>query len=265
MIDLDDAVGRDGTLTEAALAFLEARYVRALQVEDRAHIPASGPVLFVANHPGLVDTLGLFAAIGRRDLKVVALQRPFLATLPNIGARAIFTDANLGRRALAMQTIAEHVANGGCVLTFPAGQIEPDPDIGNALPALDRWPDMTRFVARLTPKTRIVPMAVRGVICPIATGHWLTRFKRTRAERDKLTAALQLIAMVAHDARPTTVSVRIGAPLDAQGIESLHRDVIARMCRLITDGDRAPVQSALADKADRRLDWRSISEGVTVP
>ena len=270
MADLDEAVGCAAALSAPARQFLETRYVRGLAIAGREHIPARGPVLFVANHPGLVDNLALFAAVGRDDLMVVAERRPFLTTLTNIARHLVFVDGNLGRRAMAVQTLADHLRAGGAALTFPAGCIEPDPDIDDrAASALTRWPDITRLVARLAPATQIVPVAVRGVIAPAAAVHWLARIRRTRSERDKLAASLQLIAMVARDARPTSVSVRIGAPLAladfaAQGIDGLHRALIARMCELIVEG-RTSAPSALADKADRRLDWRTVSEGVAAP
>src|SRR5689334_2944000 len=52
MCEFDGAVGQHDLAT-AARRFLETRYVRGLAVAGRARMPAAGPVLFVANHPGL--------------------------------------------------------------------------------------------------------------------------------------------------------------------------------------------------------------------
>ena len=117
----------------------------------------------------------------------------------------------------------------------------------------------------MAPETRIVPVAVRGVIA--AKPHWLARIKRTASERDKRAAALQLVAMVAHGARPTTARVRFGTPLliadFAQNIEGLHNTLIARMGQLIADG-RAAVPTALAATPEERLDWRPANTGVVI-
>src|SRR5262245_45428000 len=77
------------SLRRAALAMLR-RYGVNARVEGpglrlsplgwaTAPIPARGPLLVVANHPGLFDALALFAAIGRDDLTVLATQRHLLA------------------------------------------------------------------------------------------------------------------------------------------------------------------------------------------
>src|SRR4051812_25549798 len=77
MCEWDTDIGQSGALAAPARRFLETRYVSGLASVGRSHIPVRGPALFVANHPGLVDSLALFATIGRDDLKVVAEQRPF--------------------------------------------------------------------------------------------------------------------------------------------------------------------------------------------
>jgi hypothetical protein len=66
---------------------------------------------------------------------------------------------------------------------------------------------------RFARDTKIVPVLVSGVIWERAARHPLTRLKRTRMEREKLAAALQLLAMVARNEKPTTVHVHFAKPL----------------------------------------------------
>jgi len=238
MLEFDDAVGRLSALGDASRRFLQQRYVRDLNVEGRAYVPDEGPVLLLANHPGMVDTISLFAAIGRRDLKIIAQRRPFLESLENTAKHVVFVDDNLGKRVIAAHEVAAHLRGGGAVLSFPAGCIEPDPDLDpDAMASIDAWADSARFIVRMAPETRIVPVLVRGVICKRSAQHWLTHLKRTRSEREKLAAALQLIAMVSRNAKPTSVNVRFAPALamDIGAPEALKGLIAARMREMIAE------------------------------
>ena len=244
MLEFDDAVGRLSALGDASRRFLQNRYVRDLNVEGRAHVPSEGPVLFLANHPGMMDTISLFAAIGRRDLKIIAQRRPFLESLENTAKHVFFVDDNLGRRVIAAHEVAAHLRKGGAVLSFPAGHIEPDPDLDpKAIESVNDWADSARFIVRMAPETQIVPVLVRGVICKRAAHHWLTHIKRTQSERDKLAAALQLIAMVSRDARPTSVNVRFASAIDTHGTapEDLKGLIADQMREMLAEVPSAPV------------------------
>ncbi len=228
MAAFDEAVGHSGELLAPARALLTDRYVRGLRSGGAQHVPARGAALFLANHPGMTDTLSLIAAIGRPDLKIIAARRPFLEALPNAAQHMIFIDANLGRRVLAAHAAAAHVKSGGAVLTFPAGCIEPDPDVApGAAQSLEAWADSARFVTQLAPETVIVPTLVRGVIWRKTAHHWLTRLQRCPADREKRAAALQLMAMIAFNLKPTAVAVHFSAPLRGP----VERGGIARQMR----------------------------------
>lgn len=238
MLEFDEAVGKLSALGDASRRFLQNRYVRDLIIEGRAHVPSDGPVLFLANHPGMMDTISLFAAIGRRDLKIIAQRRPFLESLENTAKHVFFVDDNLGRRVIAAHEVAAHLRNDGAVLSFPAGHIEPDPDLDpKAIESVDDWADSARFIVRMAPQTQVVPVLVRGVICKRAAHHWLTHLKRTQSEREKLGAALQLIAMVSRNARPTSVNVRFAPAVDMNGAapEALKGLIADRMRDMLAE------------------------------
>ena len=60
MVDFDDAIGQRGLVEAACLT--ERLYVRDVRVFGAGCLPA-GPCLFLANHPGMTDTLALFTAL----------------------------------------------------------------------------------------------------------------------------------------------------------------------------------------------------------
>ena len=238
MADFDNDVGSVG-LSEAACRFLQTHFINGLRVHGLEHIPASGPVLVLSNHPGMADNVSLFAAVNRTDLRIVAMQRPFLESLFHLSPLLSYVSDNPADRMRVVRQVSAHLRQGGVVFTCPAGKIEPDPDVyPGALDSLNNWTDSAGVFIRLAPDTKILPALISGVIWQQAAHHWLTRIKRTRDEREKLAAALQLLAMVARDARPTTPHIRFAKPITLDEVGSndskaIHQVVLARMRELI--------------------------------
>lgn len=250
MVDYDDLVGQMG-LHEASCRLLQNRYVHDLRVHGREHVPASGPILVLSNHPGMADTVSLFAAIDRPDLRIIAMHRPFLSSLVNISKQLSYISDDPGERMRAVRQVSAHLRAGGAALTFPAGKIEPDPDVhSDAMESLCDWTDSGAIFLRFAPETKIVPVLVSGVVWEKAARHWLTRLKQTREDRERLAAALQLLAMIVGGARPTTVHVHIARPITAQeagsaDMEDIHRKLMERMRCLIEQRGTADGESVL--------------------
>jgi hypothetical protein len=238
MVDFDNNVGKLG-LAEASRQILRQRYVYDVRVHGREHVPATGPALFLSNHPGMTDTISLFLAIGRLDLNIIALHRSFLAALTNTANNLFFIDDEPAKRLHAIRQISSHLRAGHAGLTFPAGSIEPDPDVyPGAIASLNNWVDSAGTFVRFAKDAQIVPVLVSSVIWQKAAHHLLTRLKRTRVGREKLAAALQLLAMVTRDARPTTTHVRFAKPISLDEVgstdsQAIHTKVIERMQGLI--------------------------------
>jgi hypothetical protein len=134
----DEAVEACG-ITAAARSHL-ALYVRGMRAHGMERIPREGPVLLLSNHPGMTDTLALFSSIPRADLLAIAVDRPFLRALPFASRSLIFIPDEREKRFTAMRRAVTHLRAGGALLTFPAGEIEPDPAaLPGAVQALERW------------------------------------------------------------------------------------------------------------------------------
>lgn len=249
MIDFDTQVG--ASHLPAASFHTIRRYVNSLRVYGAENLPAEGPVLVLANHPGMADTLALFCAINRADLRIIAINRPFLQALPNTSRLLYYVSDHPSERMRAVRQTAAHLKNGGAVLTFPAGQIEPDADVyDGAAESLAGWTDSAGVFVRFAPETRIVPALVRGVLWNKAVKHPLVYLKRNRFEREKLGAAFQLLAHILFDLRPVNISVQFGAPITAAGIGSsdsaaLHAAVLEEMRVLLRTPRPAGVPSIL--------------------
>lgn len=191
----DDEVGAHGL--SAGGAWLVRRMAGGLQVAGRSHLPVRGPLLVLANHPGMTDTVALFASLRMRpDLRVIAQDRPFLRALPNVAAHIDFVDGGERSRSQALRAGVRHLREGGALLTFPAGAIEPDlaaAGPARAAAALAGWSGSFALFARAVPETRIVPAVVSQVISRAATHSPLTRLRRAPADREQLAVTLQIL------------------------------------------------------------------------
>lgn len=191
VIAYDEQVAAGGLRAGGVWAMRQ--FAARLVVSGAEHIPAGGPLLIVANHPGLSDTTALFAAIERPDLRVVAADRLFLRALPHTSRYLLYIDETKTSRSGAVRAAGRHLRGGGALLTFPAGRIEPDPSVlDGAEQSLETWSDSMDALARLAPGVTVVPAIVGGVLSPAALRHPLTALRSKPQDRQWLAALLQL-------------------------------------------------------------------------
>jgi hypothetical protein len=194
VLAFDERVAAEG-LPRASEGLL-ALYAGDLAVNGRDRVPAKGPLLVLANHPGMTDTVALFAAIRRADLMILAADRPFLRALTATSRSLIPIASEPSRRREAVRRAVEHLHSGGALLTFPAGEIEPDPAANpGAVAALERWSESVALFARLVPEARVLPAVVRGVLSRRAQRSPVTLLRRKREDRERLGAMLQILSM----------------------------------------------------------------------
>ena len=211
-------------------AWMLQRMTGGLDLRGAARVPATGPLCVLANHPGMTDTVALIASLSARpDLRVIALDRPFLRALPAVARQLLFVpEADAAGRRAVVRLAVRHLQQGGALLTFPAAGIEPDPAVhgaARALAALDGWSGSFAAFARLVPQTVCLPALVSRVLDADAQRHPLTRLRRRREDREKLAAALQVAAERYHRG---TVRVAFGAPLRLAGDEAALQSALRR-------------------------------------
>jgi 1-acyl-sn-glycerol-3-phosphate acyltransferase len=221
VVVFDQWVGCLG-LQAAAQKFLSG-YIAGLEVSGQEGIPAEGPVVILSNHPGMSDTLALFSSIPRPDLKVIAQDRPFLRAMVQTSQKLIYVPDNIEGRMEVLHSVRQHLRQGGAVLTFPAGRIEPDPRVMQGAPAaLSQWSKSISLFVRMVPHALIIPAVVSGVVNAGALGHPLTHLRKLPKDRERLAATLQIIAnAVLPDLWPVRVQVEYGHGIPAQELASL--------------------------------------------
>ena len=236
MAEFDSAVGNVGLVEASRLAI--RNYTENLRIFGKDRIPSSA-FLALSNHPGMTDTLSLFIALNRNDLKIIALDRPFLNALPNMSKQLAYVTDDSGARFRLIRQLSAHLRNGGAALTFPAAHIEPDPDVQKgAADSLRSWTDSAGIFIRMAPETAVLPVLVRGVVRKDFAFHPLTYLKKARREREKLAAALQLLAHVILKMRDVHIRVQIGHPIYAKELGTtetkvIHQAVLTEMKKLI--------------------------------
>ena len=234
VVTYDEIVGESGLAAGGAWAL--EQMARRVEVEGLENVPREGPLLLAANHPGLSDTVALFATTPRANLRVVAAERPFLNALPNT-SRYLFTVTKQppGRFGL-VRTATRHLRGSGAVLTFPGGKIEPDPAVlPGAVEALEHWSASVDLFARLVPDLVVVPVIVSGVLSPTALRNPLTFLRRRKEDREWLAATFQMMTPAL---RNVTTRIAFGRPVhaDDSASGSVSQAVLGEARRLIERG-----------------------------
>lgn len=99
------------------------------------NIPQEGPVVIVANHPlGAIEGVVLADLIGRVRSDVKVLANELLKRLPEISELFIGVDVFGGKSAQrtngkAIRDAHRHLADGGVLIVFPAGEVSTYPKI----------------------------------------------------------------------------------------------------------------------------------------
>lgn len=172
--------------------------VKALNAEN---VPAEGPLLIASNHPGIADGVSIIASTTRDDAKVVVGGMPFLQSLP-VAKHSTFCSDKSDQmvRANVVRNSIQHLKEGGAVLIFPSGQIDPDPAIlPGAHDALDKWSKSIAVMLRRVPETKFMPVIASGILHEKFTRSPLTRLQRDGVSKRRIMEFLQVMRQLVFD------------------------------------------------------------------
>jgi len=229
-VTYDRALGEAGLRHGSAWIVDDA--TGGLAVEGRERVPARGPLLIVANHPGLSDAVALLAALGRDDAWIVAADYPFLRALRLASRHFLFVSDDRAGRLSVLRRIVSALRRGETVVIFPAGGLELDPALSRvaARASLATWSRSIELLARLARDTVVVPAAVCGVVSRSAFDHPLAKRHGVLNERQRMATLLQL-ALPAYQAN--RVRITFGVPIARDGTLGVHAAVLDAMQTLI--------------------------------
>ena len=143
-----------------------SKYIQGFEAYNAENIPQEGPLLITSNHPGTIDSLVISASVPRPDLKIVATGIPFIHGLRNAADHLIYTPRKgVHERMMVVREAIHHLKDGGAVLIFPSGRIDPDPALSpEAVNDLGRWSHSVELMLHQVPQTQVLLTVVSDVL-----------------------------------------------------------------------------------------------------
>jgi len=158
------------------------------------NIPREGPALIVSNHPGALDSIALVSSIPRPDITALVSDIPFLNAMPGIRKHVIFVDFKAIGGMEALREAIAHLQEGGSILLFAHGEVEPDPGfMPGARESIEEWSRSIEVMLRKVPETRLIIATVSDALLPRFINDPLARLRRDPAKRQKLGEFMQVI------------------------------------------------------------------------
>ncbi len=194
MAEVDRRVALNGIV--AAAQWLLTQIVTGVDAHGTENIPRTGPVLIASNHPGAYDVVALIAGIGRDDIRIIASGVPFTRALIATSPHLIYVNPdNLGApdRMVAIRSGIRHLQNGGALLIYPTGIVDPDPDIAPGLAeSIGAWSGSLDVLLQHGPRTCFVPVIVSSVLSRRYLNNPLVKIPKTDWEKRKLAEMIQV-------------------------------------------------------------------------
>ncbi len=179
---------------QKASAWFISHFVDRVKALGLENIPAKGPLLIASNHPGAYDSLIITAHLPRDDVKFIASDIPFVKKLPETCNHMIFSSPDTHVRMGVVRKAIKHLENGGALLVFARGSIDPDPAfIPGSKEELTRWTSSLGLFLRKVPQTRLAITIVSNVLAKKYINHPVTIFRRGRVNKQRLSEFFQVM------------------------------------------------------------------------
>ena len=188
-----DAAMAQGGSPAGCRVMMKALHVK-IESRGQSNIPTRGPTLILANHPGAYDSMAIGSLVPRPDLKAIVSKTRLYEVLPNLRPNVFFVSKDPGESMLALKNAIEHLRQGGILLQFGSGLIEPDPanhTVGDAV--FEKWSPSIEIMLRKVPETAVVPTVTSNVLLPRFEKKLLTYLRRGAMDRRRLAEFMQVI------------------------------------------------------------------------
>jgi hypothetical protein len=195
----DEAVGLQGF--QASASDWLRNWVSSINIFGQEHLPVNEPLVIAANHPGTFDSLALASILPRDDLKIVTAGNPFFRSLPNTRQYLIYATNDSYVRMATIRKALRHLNEGGSLLLFPSGKVDPDPDYfqAEAKQSLARWSDSLELFLRKAPQSKLVIAINSGFVAPEFVQNPLLRLHPVKITRQYIAEFFQVIQLVSNN------------------------------------------------------------------
>lgn len=225
-------------------------------------IPVDGPLLVVSNHPGGFDSVAILSCIPRNDLKVLLSDVPFTRAFSAARRWFIFVPPEVMGSATTLRASIHHLKNGGALLIFPHGDVEPDPELsGGAIESIQNWSRSIGIMLREVPNVRLQAAIISGAQMPMFMASPFLKILKTAPRRQKAAEALQIIRQTIFPPRVRmNVHISFAKPIQATELagDECMSSVISTMRRLL-DEHMASLRTALSGTAANDPDFNETS------
>jgi hypothetical protein len=213
LVELDLNIEQKGC-NQAAKQFL-GNIVTKVDLRGAENIPEHGPLLVMCNHPAAYDVIILVACIHRDDLKILGSDVAFVQKLPNIAKHIIPVPYHIPSRLQTVRASINHLKNGGALLIFPRGDIEPDPAVSpGAEQSLNGWSPSLELFLRKVPQTISIVAIASGILSEKWFNNPLIKLWKKYEQRQKVAEIFQIATQLLTGKKPTsTPLVTFSAPL----------------------------------------------------
>ena len=222
--NLDTIIGRDGIVAAAKYALPEL--IRSAEASGQENIPASGPLVIASNHPGTYDAFSIISNLPRDDVKLIVSDIPFFRNLPHASQHFILATHNTNQRTNVIRQSIRHLQDGGALLIFPSGRLDPDPSVlPGAVDGLRRWSRSIEVFLCKVPESHLVLTITSGVLSGEYINHFIPRMFKNDHERRRITEFIQVIRqMVRLEPLDLYPKVSFAGPLSGEIFQSGGRD-----------------------------------------
>jgi hypothetical protein len=203
-VDLDRNIANIGW-NAAVNKFLD-NFVTQVRLQGEKNIPTQGPLMVMCNHPAAYDVAILAASIKREDLKILGSDVQIIRMLPNLNEHAITVPYNIPSRLETVRNTIRQLRNGGAVLIFPRGDVEPDPAVSpGAEQSLAGWSPSIELFLRRVPETISVVAIASGVLSSRWYKNPLINIWKKYEQRQKVAEIFQIATQLLTGKTPDTM------------------------------------------------------------
>jgi len=222
----------------AACRWMMSHWVGNVTTRGAENIPPEGPLLVVSNHVGAYDILVAPSQVNRPDLKIISSDIKYLKNLPHACEHLIFLTDEPHDRMAATRAGIRQLKEGGSLLLFGSGRIDPDPALSaEAEKHLENWSPSIDLFLRMAPQAKVVLSIASGFLTSRWMNHPLTRLRRVDWEKRRIAEFGQVLQQLFF---PGTIyvspSVSFAPPITAEELgENPRQKLIEQARRLLAD------------------------------